>query len=577
MSDPISLLFTGGINNIDTPLDLFLKGLKEAVSCINADTTLLGRLKLLRPLLALNTTAEGSSIHTVFVANEVVLVGAGANMKYWDGDDLTSILTGLAAASASMAHAGNWVYFGNGTDKQAVYLPDKTGCDWGQDVPSAAPTVAVGAAGSVKDNTYSCYYRYKITLPDGTIIRTGLSPVATVAITGADADKKIEWTGLVHADFTGATTNQIELFRTGTGISATYLVTTLDSGTTTYSDDVSDVNLILQTAFAETGYYPPPDGVDVAIYDPGSDRVFCTVGNNIYWCEAGLYHIFVYNATAGEYTNINSIFLAGENVTSLALFDEQLYIGSQKTWRRRRGTNPSYWTWEDINGAIKGPLNFRSVALTPWGLVYPGNDGHIWIFNGFTTAKVVEQFVFSTEPDTTAHASFDGRFYRLYYGDTTNPELVIDFFGFPNVPPRVVQSTRSASASFYDPATNEFYQGDSDGYLRNGADTGEEVTLTVRLAEVPIERLIDIGNAGSMLIHVNTQEDSLTITPYCDDEAQTPLSTIETDNLKRLPVPLGLNEYRTFSFEATITTKKDIELREPWLIRSEDDAEKDDA
>ena len=572
MPEPILINFSGGINNRYTPLQLFTRQQGEVQSLVNADTTLMGRLKLLRPLAALNATPEAASIHSVIRANDVVLVASGVNLKYLDGTTLTSIFAALVGTKISFAHVGNWVFLGEGTNEQAVYLTDKTGCDWGLNPPTAAPTVAVGAAGTTKDNTFSCYYRYKITLPDGTIVRTALSPVATVAITDADANKKIEWTALVHATFTGATTVAIELFRTGVGWAATYLVAEVASGTTTYSDDVSDALLQLETEFAETGYYGPPSGVDIVVYHEGADRIFCAVGNKVYWSEAALYHTFIYDETADEYTNVNSVFLEGEDVTGAIMFDEQLYIGCQRTWRRLRGTNPDYWSWEPISGAIKGPLSWKALAVTPWGIIFPGNDGHIWIFNGFETARIVEHFVFTTEPDATCHSTYDGRFYRLFYGDATSPELILDFLEFPRRPPRIIQSTRDASASFYDPASDAFYMGDDDGYLRSGEDTDTEVTLTMKTAEIPVEQIINLGQAQSLLVHANTQDVTLQITPYCDDEAQDAITTLSTSSLKRVPMALPQNDYRTISFEISITTAEDIEIREPWVLRGQDDS-----
>lgn len=285
-----------------------------------------------------------------------------------------------------------------------------------------------------------------------------------------------------------------------------------------------------------------------------------------------MYHVFVYDESSDQYQNVNSVFLTGENVTGLLMFDEQLYIGSQKTWRRLRGTNPDYWSWEPIAGAIKGPVAWRTLVTTPYGAIYPGNDGHLWIFNGFETVRISEHFVFDTDPNTEAHATFDGRFYRLFYEDTTNPLLIMDFFEFPRRPPRIIQSTQDATASHYDPMSDELYYGDSDGYLRNGEDTDTAVTLSFKTAEVPIEQLINLGNAASLLVHLNTGNVNMKITPYFDNVAQSALATIKTSSLERVALSLPFNTYRELSLHATITTNEDIEIREPWLIRAEDDS-----
>lgn len=564
MSEPIIIMLTGGMNNLDTPLNLFLKQQGALPLMVNVDTTLRGRLKLLRPLMALNTTAESGSIHSVYRAQDLILAGAGTTLKYRNNASLTSLLTGLSGSYISMTDAANWIFLGDGTNKKSIYISGPTACDWGHAVPSVAPTVASGAAGN-PNGTYSCYYRYKITLPDASIIYTGLSPIGSAIV----ANEKIEWSALVHASFTGATSVAIELFRTLTGWSATYLVTEIASGTTTYSDDKTDAQMQANTAFAESGYYPPPANINMTVYHPGCDRVFAVVDNKIYWSEAGLYHIFKYSTSAGAYSNVNSIFLEGEDVTGLIVIDEQLYIGSQKTWMRLRGNNPSTWVWEPTN-AIKGPVSWRSLANTQYGVIYPGNNGRMWLFNGYSANMIVDQFIFDTEPDTTCHATYDGRFYRLCYGDTTYPEIIFDFQG-GLAAARVIQSTRSHSASFYHINSNELYVGDSDGYLRNGDDDTQDVTLTFHTAEIPIEQLINIGMAGSLLVHANTQGDDLIITPYQDEVAQTALSAYVTSSLLRNPKSIPLNTYRTLSFLVAITSKEDIEIREPLILRSDED------
>lgn len=561
---PIIIRLAGGMNNLDTPLNLFLKQQGEVPLLVNADTTLRGRLKLLRPLTALNTTAEGSEVHSVYRAQDLILVGAGTNLKYLNGASLTSLLTGLSGEYISMTDVANWVYLGDGTNRKSIYIPGPTACDWGHAVPSAAPTVATGAAGN-PNGTYSCYYRYKITLPDDSVIYTGLSTAGSVS----PVNQKIAWSGLVHASFTGATSVAIELFRTMTGWSATYLVTEIASGTTTYTDDKTDAQCQANTPFAETDYYPPPDNINMAIYHPGCDRVFAVVDNDIYWSEAGLYHIFKYSTSAGEYANINSIFLEGEDVTGLMVIDEQLYIGSQKTWMRLRGTDPSSWSWEPTN-AIKGPLSWRAIANTQYGVVYPGNNGRIWLFNGYSASMIIEQFIFNTEPDTDCHATYDGRFYRLFYGDSTYPEVAFDFQG-GLAAARVIQSTRNYSASYYHINSNELYAGGSAGYLRNGDDEAQDVTLTFQTPEVPIEQLINLGESGSLLVHANTRGDDLIITPYQDEVAKTALSAFVASSLLRNPKSISLNTYRSLSFLVSITSKKNIEIREPWILRAEDD------
>jgi len=563
--DLIPIRLVGGINNRHTPIDLFLMGKGDLVDLVNADTTYYGEIRPLRPLTALNATAESSAIHSLFRANSVLLVGTSTTLKYLNGTALTTLLSSLASANMSFAHAGNWVFFGEGTNKGAVYTTTPVGTDWGLAIPAAGPTTATGAAGN-PDGTYTCYYRYRITLPDGTVILTALSTVSSQISPSA---QKISWSDIVHASFTGATSVQVDLFRTYTGAGGTYLVATLDEGTTTYTDDLSDADLITQTAYAETGYWPPPSNPSIVRYHPGADRVFAAVDNALYWSEAAKYHTFLYDEDASEYTNINDVFLSGEDITALEMLDEQMYIGSPNTWRRLKGTDPDSWSFEDTS-ASKGPVSKRATVRTRWGLIYPGNDGRMWLFNGFDAVPFLERFVFDTDPDSTCHATFDGRFYRLFYGDSTYPELVIDLYGFPEISPRAIKSTRDAEASFYDNHNDEFYLGDSDGYVRNSADTDESVTITIETPEIPVEDLTRFGDMAKLVLRCDTDSSDLTVTPKRDGVSGSALTAINNSALTFEHVPLDLNISHTLSFILSITSSGSVVIRDPLLIGKED-------
>lgn len=563
---PVTILFTGGINNIDIPLRLHLGQNGETQTCENASTVALGRFTALRPFTPVNTVAEPDSVHSIFVGYGVTLVGTGDLLKYLDGASLTTLFGGLSGGEIYFAQAGNWVYLGGGASRKAVYLPTPVGTDWGQAPPTSAPTVAPGAAAGNPNGTYSCYYRYKITLPDGAIIRTALSPVGTVVTGGAF---KIKWSGLVHSTFVGATTREIELFRTATGFSAIYYVSSVPEGTTTRTDNLSDATLQTQTEFAETGYYPPPDNITTAIYHSGSNRMFAAVSNSVYWSEAGQYHIFYYDETNAVYDNVNDVYLSGEPVTAFVMWDEQLYVGSSKTWRRLRGNNPDYWMWESIGGALKGPVSQMACCVTPWGIVYVGSDTYLWIFNGYESRRFAETFVFTYPPYADSLLTFDGRNLHLFY---SGRELIIDMFQYPAAKPRITESTRTASAVFYDSQFDELYIGTNDGYLKETSDWTEDVTLSFLTGEIPVAQLVDLGDAGALMVEADTQGDELIITPYQDGEAQDSLTPVVTTKLERVAVPLPINTYRSLSFGVSITTHKVIELREPWFLRNEEDS-----
>jgi hypothetical protein len=566
---PIQIRFTGGMNNVNTPLDLFLKEAGETQDLINADLTYPGKLKLLRPLAAISTTVS-AEIHSVYEAGDWVFIGADTVIYYAPkgGGTPVSLITGLSGDDVCFEKAGNWIYYTDGTNKGVIYIGGVTPVksQLGEDVPDTAPTVAAGTAGN-PDGDYSCYYRHKITLADGvTILRTDLSPVAAISVTS----DKIEWSDIVPSAFVGATTIQTELFRTKTGWADIYLVTTLDSGTTTYSDDVDDTTLQAATAFDEDGFYPPPDNIDYIIYHPGADRLFFIVVNEVYWTEAGLYHVVFYDKDLGDYENVNAVYLDGEPITAALLMDEQLYFGSKKTWTRLRGKNPTYWSWEPTS-AIAGPLSFKSCIFTNYGAVYPCIDGYFYLFQGIDSKTISDHFEFAVKPDGSSFGTFNGRFMYFYYVDPDYPELVIDFRGFPQQPIKIVKSTRDYSAVHYSRMTAKLYAGDSNGYIRCGQDMDTEITMSFVTGEIPVERLINLGDAGSMLVDADTKGDNLVITPVMDDVDQNSLTPIVLASRKRKPISIGLGTYRAISFSASITSKKDIKIQEPWFLRKEVD------
>lgn len=559
----IEFRFTGGINNLNTPLDLFLRKRGEAQEMVNADLSYLGQVRRLLPLTALNASA-GTSLHSLFVANGVVFVMDGDTLNYLDGDTLTPLITGLAGDKVSYEKVGNWLFLADGTYKKSVYIPDKTECDWGCAIPTAAPTVADSGSGGNPDGTYQCYYRHKITLPDGTIIRTALSPSAEVTV----ATNKISWSDLVHSTFTGATTIEVELFRTKTGFAATYLVATVASGTTTYDDDISDEDLQASTEYDEEGNYPPPDNPTLLKYYPASDRLFCVVGGDAYWSEAGQYHIFSYASDGSDYENVNSVFLAGEDISAIKIIDENMYFASPGTWRRLRGKSPSDWSWEDTS-AITGAINHWSAVDTPFGILGPSIDGRLYLFNGFSSRPFLEEFIFLTLPTATvAHGAYDGRFYHLFYDDATNPELVVDLAKYPGQTPRITQSTRKATDCFYNRHAGQFYYCDTE-YVRMGADASASVAVSLRTAEIPPEDTSVLGNMGMLIVKANTQGDDMTITPYFDGVAQTALTAITTTALQYKEVPMRFGDMRALSFAVDITSDAAIIIEEPWMLRKD--------
>jgi hypothetical protein len=305
------------------------------------------------------------------------------------------------------------------------------------------------------------------------------------------------------------------------------------------------------------------------VYHAASDRLFIAVGNSVYWTEAGKYHTVHYDETTGVYDNLNDVFLAGEDVTAIIVLDENIYVASSRTWTRLRGRDPATWQWEPTSAEC-GPVAWQSCVVTRWGVIYAGNDGRIWLFNGFRSVPFFENFIFPTTPDATCHGTFDGRFYRLYYGDTTYPEIVVDFLAFPETPPRLVQSSRSASSSWYDKESGALYVGDSEGYIRSGDDNSQEVSILIETPEIPVEDLATLGDMGKLVIRADTAGADLVVTPKQDGVEQDALTALVTTSLKTDSVVTALGQYMVQAFILEITSAGAVRIMEPLILTKDD-------
>lgn len=110
--------------------------------------------------------------------------------------------------------------------------------DIGIDAPTSAPTVTPDTGGAATAGDYLCAYRYiDDTLPDP--IPGNISATTTVTAT---ANQEFNWSA-IPGTLPGRAT-KVELWRsTAGGSNVLYKITTLNAGTTTYVDQVSDATL----------------------------------------------------------------------------------------------------------------------------------------------------------------------------------------------------------------------------------------------------------------------------------------------------------------------------------------------
>lgn len=165
--------------------------------------------------------------------------------------------------------------------------------------PTAAPTVSTAGGGAATAGTYLCYYRYiDDTLPAP--IPGSLSPVTEVVAT---ANQQFQWSA-IPASLPGRA-YKTQLWRTTADETNTlYLVTTLNEGTTTYNDTLSD-NTLLASSDDNTLKILLEDGTINAnrFTPPPSDRPVMVMFQDRYWF-AGQVHYNLGTVTTNGTTTV---------------------------------------------------------------------------------------------------------------------------------------------------------------------------------------------------------------------------------------------------------------------------------
>lgn len=268
----------------------------------------------------------------------------------------------------------------------------------------------------------------------------------------------------------------------------------------------------------------------------------------------------------------NTTVFDDENNVSLISLEDCVYIGSKKGWMRLRGKTPDHWVL-DRTMATMGPLNNKSVAVTPFGAIYPRADG-LYIFNGYTArlffekGKGLMENVNFDEIDKI-FSLWDGRYYRLFYpsgsGTTNDRELIVDMIaGVDNA--RATEGDRAASAGWADIPTGTIYLADESGnvYTEGGGSATRSLEITTK--EYPAQGLVMSGQFSKLHYDIDCAGASVYVTPIYDGVAQTailiPSNTSRTR--KHILLPKG-NAYRV-GIKITVSTDQAVKIYEPWIL-----------
>ena len=395
-----------------------------------------GYLKPLKPRLQVHHSPYGQ-IRNIHRYQNHIIMAEGENIRYkWDmrgycdryipaDEEFTTIGTGTANRYR-MVDYRDWVFMVNGHanrlfSRGALY-------PWGVDAPTSAPGGSAGASGN-PSGTYSLYYTYLVTFPNGEQVESAPSPAGSVTVTS----KKIEWTGIGICQYNSANVKISRiLYRYSSTLGATYEVIEIgDNTTTTYSDDEADGTIQLNPIISTEDYDVPQDPfTDIDLY---LQRVFGIKGTYLYWSEAYL----PFNFKTSSDINVSTV---GEDLVGVRSWGEQLYIPSRQKWYRLYGDSANTWgiktTYTD-----RGVINTNTIDVTRYGILGMWYDG-IYLFDGSFSKNITEKqigrklFTDTISNTDACYSEWDGAHYYFYYptsGSVLDNCLIIDFAYYPNL------------------------------------------------------------------------------------------------------------------------------------------------
>lgn len=496
--------------------------------------------------------------------NQVLLTDAGTVRYKWDLDgycdlytpangDFTSLGTLASTNRPTFCDHEEFTFVLTGNDKK-VFV-DEGWYDWDIPGPANAPTGTAGATG-YPNGTYSLYYTYLITFPNGTVVETAPSPAGSVTV----ALQKIEWSNIKPCPYAGTgVTIHRKLYRYSTGLIETYYVATIaDNTTTTYSDDYTDAQLEINSIIETADYTPPPDDPSFAVSH--LQRVFVIAENYLYPSEAYLPFNF-------KTTEVLQITQLGDNLVCGVVWGDQLFIPSKSKWYRLHGSSSA--TWQIRNTfAHAGIINKHTVKVTRYGILGQWYDG-IYLFDGSVsknlTDKKIQKSVFTgISSVSSCYSEWDGRKYYFHYpvsGTTLSKRLVIDMSTYPD--PAIYEDDFIPTAHSYHEITGINYYGYGGyHYEEGGTDT---VSFAMTTGDRAAKNILQQKQLEYFYYDINTGGKDVVVTITMDGETaftKTLNTTARTKDRVQLPQKSG---YR-FAVSVTAANARGVTIYEPWAI-----------
>jgi hypothetical protein len=427
--------------------------------------------------------------------------------------------------------------------------------EWDINPPSQKPIGTAGSAGN-PNGTYSLYYTYLITFPNGTVVETAPSPAGSVTV----SSQAITWSGITPCLYVGTgLTIHRKLYRYSTTLIEIYYVATIgDNTTTTYTDDFTDAQLEINSILETVDYViPPPNPTFIASH---LQRMFCVEGSYIYPSEPYLPFSF-------DWSSVLQVTQLGDDLQCAIKWGDQLYLPTKNTWYRLHGSSSDSWQIKQ-SFAHNGVLNKHTVKASRYGIFGLWTDG-IYLFDGnvsknITLQKVGKALFDGISDRDSCYSEWDGRKYYFHYpesGTTLSKRLVIDMGSYPEIV--VYNDDFIPTAHYYDPETTINYYGfNGYHYEEGGADV---VSFSMKTGDRAAKNLMKHKQLEYFFYDINTGGKDVTVSIYIDDESAF-TKTINTSERTKERVQLPQKSGYRFSVEVTAADARGITIYEPWAV-----------
>lgn len=421
----------------------------------------------------------------------VTLQGPSSNDLFPSGIDTTTVVSTatwnghLLVTSSALVGKVSKIY----KDSGAVWRLRTAGMP----ALASSPSIAAGAAGSTYSYLYRYLYYYTYTVGSVSFVDRG--PTTEVAYTAANAIASGAANTASHSSIpalaNGTTDNydtassnlKVEIYRTTDGGVNFFKVSSVNNGTTTYSDTTTDATLVnnepLYTENGSPENDPPPLCKIVHVVD---DRAFyghCKVGSEVFTTR-------VYQSVPGDIDAVpaeNFATLADDLVGMTSHKSVPISLCAGSTVRLEGG-------FDELGGGFLAPVviadthgcvSQQSAVQTPIGAFWAGLDGFYWT-DGYQSMRVsgdlretYQSIISSATRKSRIQGKYDAKENRVYWtaqyaGAASDVDVifVLDLnWGVSEYMPFTTLSggvNFAPSAIEFIPGAGTFVRGDTRGY-----------------------------------------------------------------------------------------------------------------